>query len=189
MNDNLELELVRAWRRYAEHLAGKHNQKSHGNKYGSADDIRANVKRLGKDKEALKRMSKKFKGRHDGALKDAVRQEQANKSMRKKTAKREANINTRSRINLVEDWNSDQASAKKRVKNLIKSGGGSQLEIDAALGIVERMSRVAKEMTRRNDGAARALTNRVNDFNRVLRLMNNRKKIDGDTIDRLNLSE
>jgi len=29
---SLELELVRAYRRYVEHLAGKHNQKSHGNK-------------------------------------------------------------------------------------------------------------------------------------------------------------
>lgn len=45
--------------RLSEHLAGQHNQKSHGNKYGSADAIRANVKRLGKDKEALKRMAAK----------------------------------------------------------------------------------------------------------------------------------
>jgi hypothetical protein len=43
--------------RLSEHLAGQHNQKSHANRFGSADAIRANVKRLGKDKEALKKMA------------------------------------------------------------------------------------------------------------------------------------
>ena len=52
-------EIVMLFRRYLEHLSGKHNQKSHGNRFGSDAAIRANVKRLGKDKEALKRMAKR----------------------------------------------------------------------------------------------------------------------------------
>lgn len=62
---NEALELVRAYRRYIEHLAGKHNQKSHGNKYGSTDAIRGNVKRLGGDKAALVGMAKKARGDKD----------------------------------------------------------------------------------------------------------------------------
>jgi hypothetical protein len=45
--------------RLLEHLQGKHNQKSHGNRYGSAAAIRANVARLGGDKAALKSMATK----------------------------------------------------------------------------------------------------------------------------------
>jgi hypothetical protein len=62
---SLELEYIKAVRRLYEHLAGKHNQKSHGNKYGSTDVIKANVKRLGKDKTALKRMAAKARGDKD----------------------------------------------------------------------------------------------------------------------------
>lgn len=65
MVDNLELQLVQAWRRYAEHLAGKHNQKSHANRFGSPAALKANVKRLGKDKEALKRMAARARGDKD----------------------------------------------------------------------------------------------------------------------------
>lgn len=53
-------------RRYVEHLQGRHNQKSHGNKYGSTDAIKANVKRLGKDKEALKRMAARVRSDKSG---------------------------------------------------------------------------------------------------------------------------
>lgn len=45
--------------RLLEHLQGKHNQKSHGNRYGSAAAIKANVARLGGDKAALKAMAQK----------------------------------------------------------------------------------------------------------------------------------
>ena len=56
------VELFREWIRATEHLQGRHNQKSHGNKFGSAAAIKGNVQRLGKDKEALKRMAARVKG-------------------------------------------------------------------------------------------------------------------------------
>lgn len=44
------LELVRAYRRYVEHLPGKHNQKSHGNRYGSYNKAKGSMHRLSDDK-------------------------------------------------------------------------------------------------------------------------------------------
>lgn len=51
--------------RLLEHLQGRHNQKSHGNKYGSAAAIKGNVQRLGGDKAALKGMAAKARGDKD----------------------------------------------------------------------------------------------------------------------------
>ncbi len=72
-NINLtESAAVRPLPHLNEHLAGKHNQKSHGNKYGSVDAIKGNVKRLGKDKEALKRMA--ARARQSGLQGEAKRE-------------------------------------------------------------------------------------------------------------------
>ena len=64
MSDHYQemVTIFREWMRAVEHLPGKHNQKSHGNKYGSSSAIKSNVKRLGSDKAALKNMATKAKG-------------------------------------------------------------------------------------------------------------------------------
>lgn len=54
--------------RLLEHLPGKHNQKSHGNRYGSAAAIKGNVARIGKDKAALKAMAQKVRATNNTSV-------------------------------------------------------------------------------------------------------------------------